>query len=187
MNTLKNLVCANGFMIFCYVFDAILILAAISLFVWYYFKSSKMKSEQFRKDVSDEKIAKIDDDTYLVATDEEQKPVEVVNNDNAVEHFVNQITGINEQVNAELNSNAIVVNHEVEQPVKRVPRKDEIQNYVMIGGAKKEKTESEIRTSYNTCSDAFKKSTDFLNTIKQQTVETAEKKPAAAPKKKTTK
>ena len=51
MNTLKNLVCANGFMIFCYVFDAILILAAISLFVWYYFKSSKMKSEQFRKDV----------------------------------------------------------------------------------------------------------------------------------------
>lgn len=183
MDTLKSLICSNGLMIFCYIFDAILILAAIGLFIWYYVKSSKQRTDTYRKGVADESIEKIDDDTYLVAVEENVKPAEVVKQDNVVEHFVNQITDINVEANTELNSNTIVVNHEVEQPVKKLPRKDEIQNYVMIGGAKKEKTDSEKRTAYNTGSDAFQKATDFLNTIKEQTVE----KQKATSKKKTTK
>ena len=178
---------ASAFLIACYVVDILLVVAAIGLFVWYYVKTSKQKNPVQRNRV-DENAEKINDDTYVISAEPvvEAEP-EPVKADNVVEHFVNQISVINDAANAEASESAIVVKHEVEQPVKRVPRKDEIQNYVMIGGAKKEKTESEIRTSYNTGSDAFKKSTDFLNTIKQQTVETAEKKPAAAPKKKTTK
>lgn len=184
---LNSLICAsNGFMIFCFVFDAILILGAIGLFVWYYIKSSKNK--QSERNTLNEGVEKINDDTYVIASDEAlAEPVEVAPRDNAVEHFANQISGINEEVNNELNSTAVVVTHEVERPVKKVPKKDEIQNYVMVGGVKKEKTESEKVASHNRGTDAFKNSTNFLNIIKEEQNTAAEKKSTATTKKKTTK
>ena len=46
--------------------------------------------------------------------------------------------------------------------------KDEIENFVMIGGEKKQKTEEEIVTSVNRGTDAYKNATNFLNTIKSE-------------------
>lgn len=182
---IKSLLAAvNPIMIVCYVFDVILILAAIGLFVWYYIKSSnKNKGKKSSEtNISDENIEKINDDTYVIASDEEANAVEeYVQKDNAVEHFVNQISDFNEEANNELTSNAILVKHEVEQPIKKAPRKDEIANYVMIGGVKKEKTEPEKQTTFNRGSDAFKNSTNFLNIIKGQQSDITPAKPAAKP------
>ena len=197
---IKSLLAAvNPIMIVCYVFDVILILAAIGLFVWYYVKSSnKNKSEKPTKGFSDENIEKINDDTYVIASDEDANKVEeYVQKDNAVEHFVNQISDINEEVNNELTENAVVVKHEVEPPVKKIPKKDEIANFVMIGGVKKEKTEPEKLTTFNRGTDAFKNSTNFLNIIKGEQTAVTKSTPAkpapkaaaqetAAPAKKTT-
>ena len=106
MSTFKSLVCSsNAIMIFCYVFDIVLILAAIGLFVWYYIKSSKKNAAKLKDELSQHTgIEKVDDDTYVVQTEEPetvQMVSEPVSRDNAVEHFVNQISGINEEVNTE--------------------------------------------------------------------------------------
>ncbi len=180
MNLLKSLVCSQAVMIVCYVIDGLLILGALGLFLWYYIKNSKKSTTQ--KDTNlGKNIEKVDDDTYVLAQEIEEVPEVEVKSDNAVEHFVNQISDINEATNNEHSSSAIVVKHEVEPAVKKIPRKDEIQNYVMIGGVKKEKTEQEKVTSFNRGSDAFKNATNFLNTIKTEQTQkiTAEKiKPA---------
>lgn len=181
---LKNLICANGIMIACYVIDVLLILGALGLFLWYYIKNSKLKqtkpNETKQADLSNDGIEKINDDTYVIAN--EEQPVvneEPVSRDNAVEHFANQISVISEESNNELNANAVVVSHEIEQPVKKVPQKDEIENFVMIGGVKKTKNES----STNHGSNAFINSNNFLNSIKEEQTE----KEKATTKKKTTK
>lgn len=189
MNMIKNYLGAvNGVMIFCYILDVVLILAAIGLFVWYYIKNSK--KNQGSKNVTENNqpsdVEKINDDTYVIAKDEEIEPVveEPVQQDNAVEHFTNQLAGINEPVATELKSTAVIVNHEVEQPVKKVVKKEEINNFVMIDGVKKEKTESEKVQSLNRGTNAFKNSTNFLNAIKEASNEETDKKATA---KKTTK
>ena len=69
-----------------------------------------------------------------------------------------------------------IVNHEVEQPVKKVVKKEEINNFVMIDGVKKQKSESEIEKSFNRGTNAFKNSTNFLNTIKEASNDETEKK-----------
>ena len=167
MNLLKSLVCSNAVMIVCYVIDGLLILGALGLFLWYYIKNSKKGTAQKDRNLG-KNIEKVDDDTYVLAQEIEEVPEIEVKSDNAVEHFVNQISDINEETNNEHSSSAIVVKHEVEPAVKKVPRKDEIQNYVMIGGVKKEKTEQEKVTTFNRGSDAFKNATNFLNTIKSE-------------------
>ena len=168
-----NLVCANNtFMIAFFVFDAVLILAAIGLVAWYYIKTKNANPKSTSKrerPIKASDVEKIDDDTYVIATDEQPaEPVVEIQKDNAVEHFVNQISDINEETNNEHSSNAIVVKHEVEQPVKKIPKKDEIHNYVMVGGVKKEKTETEKIATQNRGTDAFKNSTNFLNIIKEE-------------------
>ena len=62
-------------------------------------------------------------------------------------------------------------------------KKEEIQNYVMIGGVKKEKTAEEKVTSFNRGSDAFKNSTNFLNTIKNEQANKIEKEKTTTAKK----
>lgn len=182
MSTLKSLVCSsNAIMIFCYVFDIILILAAIGLFVWYYIKTSKKNAAKLKDELNKNTgIEKVDDDTYVVQVDEPetvQMVAEPVARDNAVEHFVNQISVISEESNTELNSNAVIVNHEVEQHVKRPVKKEEIENYVVVGGVKKEQTEAQKKANLNTGSNSFKNSTNFLNSIKaEQTVKAPKKK-----------
>ncbi|MBR7172793.1 MAG: hypothetical protein IKD36_03285 [Clostridia bacterium] len=189
MNMIKNYLCAaNGVMIFCYILDVILILAAIGLFVWYSMKNSRTAQGSKKKaDPAQTDVEKINDDTYVIAKDEEVEPVveEPIQQDNAVEHFSNQLAGINEPVASELKSTAVIVNHEVEQPVKKVVKKEEINNFVMIDGVKKEKTESEKEQSFNRGTNAFKNSTNFLNTIKEASNE--EEKKTAQPKKTTKK
>lgn len=169
---LNNLVCANAFMVAFFIFDAVLILAAVGLIVWYFLKTknaNKVSVPKKDKLIKTDGVEKIDDDTYVIATEEQVVEPEVeVQKDNVVEHFVNQISDINEDASNELSSNAIVVKHEVEQPVKKVPKKDEIHNYVMVGGVKKEKTETEKIATQNRGTDAFKNSTNFLNLIKEE-------------------
>jgi hypothetical protein len=117
-------------------------------------------------------------------------PVEepkVYEDDNAVLHFVNQITDINEEANTELNSSAVIVNHEVEQHTKKIVKKEEIDNFVMIDGVKKEKTDTEKEQSFNRGSNAFKNSTNFLNSIKEASNVEENQKAAATAKKTTTK
>ena len=176
MNLLKSLVCSQAVMIVCYVIDGLLILGAFGLFLWYYLKNAKKGTTQKNKNLG-KNIEKVDDDTYVLAQEFEEVPEVEIKSDNAVEHFVNQISDINEETNNEHSSSAIVVKHEVEPAVKKIPRKDEIQNYVMIGGVKKEKTEQEKVTTFNRGSDAFKNATNFLNTIKSEQTQkvTAEK------------
>ena len=181
MGTLKSLICsANAIMIVCYVLDIILIWAAIGLFVWYYVKTSKKNAAKFKDDLSrNTGIEKVNDDTYILPTDESdvQMVSEPVARDNAVEHFVNQITDINEEVNSELTSNAVIVNHEVEQHIKKPVKKEEIENFVVVGGVKKEQTEAQKKANLNTGSNAFKNATNFLNTIKEeQTMKNLKKK-----------
>ena len=187
MEILKSLLCeANAVMIACYVLDVVLILGAIIFFIWYFAKNSK-KNVAGQTKTPDE-VEKINDDTYVISGENaatEEVEYEPVRQDNVVEHFSNQLTDIYEPHASELKSTAVIVNHEVEQPVKKIVKKDEISNYVMIDGVKKEKTEHDIEKSFNRGSNAFKNSTNFLNTIKEVAVE--EKKEPAAPAKKTTK
>ena len=188
MEILKSLLCgSNTAVIICYVLDVLLILGAAALFIVYFLKNSKKKSEN--KTIMPEDVEKINDDTYVIPVEkpvsEEVKIEEPVKKDNAVEHFSNQLTNINEPYSSELKSSAVVVKHEVEQPVKKIVKKDEISNFVMIDGVKKEKTESEVEKSFNRGSNAYKNATNFLNTIKEVAVE--EKKPAPTTKKTTKK
>lgn len=163
---INSFLCASALLIVCYVVDILLVLAAIGLFVWYYVKTNKQKTP--KQLPVDEKAEKINDDTYVIAAEPvEAEPVEPVKPDNAVEHFVNQITNINDAVNSEYSESAVVVKHEVEPAVKKIPKKDEIQNYVMVGGVKKEKTEEEILATHNRGSNAFQNSSDFLTRLKE--------------------
>ena len=104
----------------------------------------------------------------MIEADQATEETPVYEEDNNVVHFVNQISDINEERNSELNANAIVVNHEVEMHVKKQLTKDEIENFVVVGGEKKIKTEEEIATAANRGTDAFKNATNFINTIKSE-------------------
>ena len=123
MENLKSLLCeSNIAMIICFVVDAILILAAIALFMWYFVKNARKQSNKVK---STTEIEQINDDTYIIAKDEEEQAEEVVYKaDNAVEHFSNQLAGINEPVTNELKSTAVIVNHEVEAHVKKPVTKE---------------------------------------------------------------
>lgn len=187
---IKSLLGANAVMIFCYVLDVVLILAAIGLFIWYYVKNSKKNGtakKRSNKLTSD--VEKINDDTYVLQKEEEYEAIveEPVQQDNAVEHFSNQLAGINEPVSNELKSTAVIVNHEVEQHTKKIVKKEEIDNFVMIDGVKKEKTDTEKEQSFNRGSNAFKNSTNFLNSIKEASNVEENKKAAATAKKTSTK
>lgn len=188
MDMIKNLICeTNAVMIACYVLDVVLILSAIIFFIWYFAKNSKKNVVAQTK--SPEDVEKINDDTYIIAKDEsevQEVPAEPVRQDNVIEHFSNQLTDINEPQTSELKSAAVIVNHEVERPVKKIVKKDEISNYVMIDGVKKEKTENDIEKSFNRGSNAFKNSTNFLNTIKEVSNKEAKSDTSVKPTKKTT-
>ena len=123
MEIIKRLLCgSNVAVIICYIFDVLLILGAAALFIVYYIKNSKKKAE--KKEVVPEEVEKINDDTYVIPAEkvetEEVKVEELVKRDNAVEHFSNQLTNINEPYSSELKSNAVVVKHEVEQMIFNV-------------------------------------------------------------------
>ena len=163
---LKNFLCADSFITGMLIVDGLLFVAAIGLLVWYFVKN---KNKTTKKVDADKSISKVDDETYVIETDKpEETTTPVYENDNDVVHFVNQITDINEEVNNELTANAVVVNHEVEYPVKKIVSKDEIENYVMVGGEKKTKTDEEIATTVNRGTNAFKNATNFVNTIKSE-------------------
>lgn len=169
MNILKSILCeSNGIMIFCYVLDVVLLVAALTLFIVYNVKSSKSRQKKSNYHPSQESIEKINDDTYVIEADSEEEQLEPVQRDNAVEHFVNQISDINEPTTNELKSNAVIVNHQVEAPVKKLVKKEEIENFVMIDGVKKVKTEPERIKAVNRGTNAFHNSTNFLNTIKNE-------------------
>lgn len=195
MEIIKSLFCeSNAIMIACYVLDVVLILGAITFFIWYFVKNSKKNNVAETKPLED--VEKINDDTYVIAKDEEEVSAdgiivaEPLKQDNAVEHFANQLSNINEPQTNEMKSSAVIVNHEVEQPVKKIVKKDEINNYVMIDGVKKEKSENEIEKSFNRGSDAYKNSSNFLNAIKVASNEESKPeapKPATAVKKTTKK
>ena len=121
------------------------------------------------KRVDNKQISKVDDETYVIEGAVEEEPeAQVFEEDNNVVHFVNQIAGVNKERNNEHSANAIVVNHEVEAPVKKMVAKEEIENFVMIGGEKKQKTEEQNIASVNRGTDAYKNATNFLNTIKSE-------------------
>ena len=124
------------------------------------------------KKADNKPMSKVDDETYVIEAEQVEEETPVYEEDNNVVHFVNQIAGVNKERNNEHSANAIVVNHEVEAPVKKMVAKEEIENFVMIGGEKKQKTEEEIVTSVNRGTNAYKNATNFLNTIKsEQTTE----------------
>lgn len=179
---LNNFLCKiDGGLLAILILDIVLVVGVIGLFIWYMVRKNKkgVKTEL------DSSVERVNDDTYVLPN-EETAPVEepkVYEDDNAVLHFVNQITDINEEANNELNSTTVIVNHEVEQASRKIVKKDEIENFVMIGGEKKTKTDEEKTASVNRGTDAFKNATNFVNTIKtEQTV--VEEEPKA--KKKTT-
>ena len=178
MEILKSLLCeTSAAMIVCYVLDAVLIVAAIALFVWYYAKNSRKGSAKNNAPKTD--VEKINEDTYVISGEaEETVEPEIVQKDNAVEHFSNQLAGINEPVSTELKSTAVIVNHEVEAHIKKPVKKEEISNYVMIDGIKKQKTDHEKEKSFNRGTDAFKNATNFLNTIKEISNDETDNTPA---------
>lgn len=162
---LNNFLCADPLIAGLLITSCVFFLAAIGLLVWYFIKTKNNATPK----QTNTPISKVDDETYVIETPkEEESTTPVYEDDNDVVHFVNQITDINEEMNNELNANAVVVNHEVEYPVKKVVSKDEIENFVMVGGEKKTKTEEEIATTVNRGTNAFKNSTNFLNTIKSE-------------------
>ena len=129
----------DGSLIAIIALDAVLILAIAGLFVWYYLKKRKSTDT-----VVEEKVERLNETTALP---QEAAPVEepkVYEDDNAVLHFVNQITDINEEANTELNSSAVIVNHEVEQHTRKAVDKQAINNFVEIGGEKKTLNEEDI-------------------------------------------
>ena len=162
---LGNFLCADPLMTAILVFDIVLLVAAIGLLVWYFVRS---KNKVDAKKVDNKPMSKVDDETYLIEAEPVEEEPQVYEEDNNVVHFVNQIAGVNKERNNEHSANAIVVNHEVETPVKKIVAKEEIENFVMIGGEKKQKTEEEIVTSVNRGTDAYRNATNFLNTIKSE-------------------
>ena len=147
------------------ILDAVLCLGAIGLFIWYFVKNkNRTNSPQSRNN----QISKLDDETYVIESDTAVEEPVIREEDNNVVHFVNQISDINEERNNELNANAIVVNHEVEMHVKKPVAKDEIENFVVVGGEKKTKTEEEIATAANRGTNAFRNATNFINTINSE-------------------
>ena len=162
---LGNFLCADAVMTFILIFDIVVLLGAIGLLVWYFMKS---KNKANTKNIENKPMSKVDDETYVIEAEQVEEETPVYEEDNNVVHFVNQIAGVNKERNDEHSANAIVVNHEVEAPVKKMVAKDEIENFVMIGGEKKQKTEEENIASVNRGTDAFKNSTNFLNTIKSE-------------------
>ena len=161
---LMNFLCADPLITTILVADCVLFVAAVILIIWY---SARHKSK-VRAKRNDKQLSKVDDETYVIEEAQEEVEPEVYEEDNNVVHFVNQIAGVNKERNTEHSANAIVVNHEVEAPVKKIVAKDEIENYVMLGGEKKQKTEEEIATTVNRGTNAFKNATNFLNTIKSE-------------------
>lgn len=172
--SINSLLCQNVVMITFYVFDVILILCAIGIAVWFYLKYVKPQKAIKEQEKELQSVEKIDDDTYIIETNVEQNEVvdesEVQPKSNRVEHFVNQITEINEPSTSELKSNTVVINKQVEKPAKKQVKKEEIENFVIIDGVKKEKTEPEKIKSVNRGTNAFKNSTNFLNSIKEEQV-----------------
>lgn len=174
--------------IICYVLDVILIIGAIVLLSLGYFKKGaknkksvkKEKSVKKDKQIVAENVERIDEDTYVIPAEEQAVEVEEVEQpikrDNAVEHFSKQLFDINEPHATEMKTAAVIVNHEVEQPTKKIVKKEEINNYVMIDGVKKSKTAAEAKKSFNRGSKAFDNSTKFLNTIKEISNEEDSKK-----------
>ena len=161
---LMNFLCADPLITTILVVDCILFIAAIGLLVWYCLKhKNNVKANRV-----DKQLSKVDDETYVIEEAQEEVATPVYEEDNNVVHFVNQIADVNKERNTEHSANAIVVNHEVEVPVKKIVAKDEIENYVMLDGEKKTKTEEEIATSVNRGTNAFKNATNFLNTIKSE-------------------
>ena len=182
---LNNFLCAiDGGLLAIIILDVVLILAVAGLFLWYYLRKNKKAKDE---NVLDSNIERLNDETYVLPN-EETAPVQepkVYEDDNAVLHFVNQITDINEEVSNELSSTAVIVNHEVEQHSQKIVKKDEIENFVMIGGEKKTKTDEEQIASVNRGTDAFKNATNFVNQIKnEQTVEEEQPEPKKTTKKK---
>ena len=162
---LGNFLCVDAVMTTILVFDIVLLVAAIGLLVWYFVKS---KNKAPVKKSENKPMSKVDDETYLIEAEPVEEEPQVYEEDNNVVHFVNQIAGVNKERNNEHSANAIVVNHEVEAPVKKMVAKEEIENFVMIGGEKKQKTEEQNIASVNRGTDAYKNATNFLNTIKSE-------------------
>ena len=52
--------------------------------------------------------------------------------------------------------------------VRKPVAKDEIENFVVVGGEKKTKTEEEIATAANRGTNAFRNATNFINTINSE-------------------
>ncbi len=180
---LNNFLCKiDGGLLAFLIVDVVLLVAIAGLFLWYFFVKNKKGSNRVDLETP---VERVDDDTYVIPNEEvKAEEPKVYEDDNAVLHFVNQITDINEEANNELNSSAVIVNHEVEQHTRKIVKKDEIENFVMIGGEKKTKTAVERNASLNRGTDAFKNATNFVNTIKTEQTVVEEPKPAA--KKKTT-
>lgn len=159
---LKNFLCADGLVVGFFVFDIVIFLAAAGFLTWFLIKNKN-------KNVSNEKpkpISKLDDETYVIETPkEEATEAPVYENDNDVVHFINQISDINEEAKNELNANTVVVNHEVEAPVKKAVTKEEIANFIEVGGEKQARVEAK---NANRGTNAFKNSTNFINTIKAE-------------------
>lgn len=163
---LGNFLCADPFILAILIADGVLFVGAIALLIWYL---AKNKNKVASKKVDNKPISKVDDETYVIEGAVEEEPeAQVFEEDNNVVHFVNQIAAVNKEGNDEHAANAVVVNHEVEAHVKKMVAKDEIENFVVVGGEKKIKTEEEIDKSVNRGTDAFKNSTNFLNTIKSE-------------------
>lgn len=176
MSVLNNMICANGLMIGVYVFDAILILTAIGLSVWFYKKYGKSRSNGYQNQRQQTNVERIDDDTYVINPEsdlvpemiDEYEQVPEQPQTNVVEKFATQITEINEPLTNELKSNTVVMNKPVEVAEKKIVKKEEIENFVMLDGVKKTLTEPEKQKTFNRGANAFTNSTNFLNSIKEE-------------------
>ena len=163
---LNIFLCADALLTGILVADGVLCLGAILLLVWFIVKNKNKNSVP--RNNRNTQISKVDDETYVIEADQAVEETPVYEEDNNVVHFVNQISDINEERNTELNANTVVVNHEVEMHVKKQLAKDEIENFVVVAGEKKTRTEEEIATAANRGTDAFKNATNFINTIKSE-------------------
>ena len=139
---LNMFLCADALVTGILVADGVLCLGAIVLLIWFVAKNRIRTG--VAKNNRNAQISKVDDETYVIETEVEEEITPVYEEDNNVVHFVNQISDINEERNTELNANTIVVNHEVEMHVKKQLAKDEIENFVVVAGEKKTKTEEEL-------------------------------------------
>ena len=162
---LNNFLCVEPLIAGMLIADAVLCLGAIGFLVWFIYRNKNRNNVPGNRN---SQISKVDDETYVIETDKAVEEPVVYEQDNNVVHFVNQITDINEELNNELNANTVVVNHEVEMHVKKPVAKDEIENFVVVGGEKKTKTEEEIATTANRGTNAFRNATNFINTINSE-------------------